>query len=79
MSAAGPAEATVGMLSTTDILHEGELGMYLIHMQTELQEQRAVCQGPERKQRAEELNLKPESHSEWLSAEPENTHRSLVS
>ena len=68
-----------GHAQYTDILQEGKLSMYLMHMQTELQEQRAVCPGPERKQRAEELNLKPESQSQWLSAETENAHRSLVS
>lgn len=57
MSAAGPAEAFVGMLSPIDSLQEGKLGMYLMHIRRELQEQRAACQGRERKQRAEELNL----------------------
>lgn len=59
MSAVEPAEVVVGMLSTTDHLQEGEIGMYLMHIQKELQEQRAPCQG--QTGRTGELNLMPVS------------------
>lgn len=79
MSAAESVEAFLGKLSTTDSVQEDELGMYLMHMRTELPEQRDVCQGQERKRRVEELNLTPVSLSPWVSAELENVDRSLVS
>ena len=78
MSAAGPEEALVDMVSPKDSLQEGDLGMYLMHIRRELQVQRGVCHGQEQKQRAEELNLKPESLSQWFSAEPENADRRLI-
>ena len=76
MSAAEPTEAFVGMLSTTDSLQEGQMGMYLVHIQTKLQEQRVTCQGLGRKQGPEELNLMPVSLSQWVSTEPEDVDRS---
>lgn len=79
MSAAEPTEVFVGMLSTTDSLQEGQMGMYLVHIQVKLQEQRVTCQGLGRKQRPEELNLIPVNLSQWVSVEPEDVDRNLVS
>ena len=61
MSAAEPEETILSMLSTTDHLQEKEIGMYLMHIQKELQEQRAACQGQAQTERTGELNLLPVS------------------
>lgn len=79
MSAAEHTEAFVGMLSTTDSLQEGQMSMYLVHIQVKLQEQRVTCHGLGRKQRPEELNLMPMYLSQRVSVEPEDVDRNLVS
>lgn len=56
MNASENAEAFVGMLRTTDILHEVKMGMYLMHMWSELQEQSSACKGEQWTGRAVEMN-----------------------